>query len=104
MKFDFTKAWEELSNDEQWNWDEKCKKSETTKLKKFAKSRGQDFEVYAGLLDNVNSKAEWNKKHIKVMRDACTAKYKPMLKSAQTLEEYDKIFADCAKELEVIGF
>ena len=103
MKFDFTKAWNELTDEEQNAWDAKCQKSQTRKIKEIAKIQGIDFKACVDLC-MIDSVSEWNDKHIPVLRKNCAAKYKPLLKGAQTLEEYNKIYAECAKELEIIGF
>lgn len=103
VKFDYTKSWNDLSEGEQKAWDSKCQKAQTRKIKEFAKIQGIDFANCSDLCV-VDSVSEWNEKHIKTLRNNCTARYKPLMKCATNLEDYNRLFAECAKELEVIGF
>lgn len=102
-KFDFTKSWTELSNEEQTSWDQKCQRSQIRKIKSFAKRMNIDFTGCSDLCV-IDSVSEWNEKHIKTLRNNCVAKYKPLLKSATTLEEYNRLYKESAIELEAIGF
>ena len=91
-KFNFGIAWKDLTADEKNAWEQKVTKTAKQEQVKFGCVFVKDAEV------------EWNQKHKVTVRKQISAEYKELLKHVTSVEEYEKLWNECAVKMEAIGF
>lgn len=66
---DFLKSWDELTNQEKWDFEDDCQAIATKEHKKFCKKSGMKFEQ-AGVVRIHDASEEWYFRHMDAKRAA----------------------------------